>query len=94
MPPARSSKGLGSKQVRSGRGAGVENVHADKVSWSPPSQEAHQSHTCVCLLECTCWVKFNPCKRNWGIPWRGNLPLASGGIFSLRRPGGCVYPDA
>ncbi|XP_039210877.1 G2/mitotic-specific cyclin-B3 [Crotalus tigris] len=30
MPPARSSKGLGSKQARPGRGPGVENVQADK----------------------------------------------------------------
>ncbi|XP_015687973.1 G2/mitotic-specific cyclin-B3 [Protobothrops mucrosquamatus] len=30
MPPARSSKGLGSKQARLGRGPGVENVQADK----------------------------------------------------------------
>ncbi|XP_034297657.1 G2/mitotic-specific cyclin-B3 [Pantherophis guttatus] len=44
MPPARSSKGLGSKQVRSGRGAGVENVQADKeeisqVKRSPSSPQ-------------------------------------------------------
>ncbi|XP_007442298.1 G2/mitotic-specific cyclin-B3 isoform X2 [Python bivittatus] len=30
MPPARGSKSLGSKQARPGRGAGVENVQADK----------------------------------------------------------------
>ncbi|ETE69698.1 G2/mitotic-specific cyclin-B3, partial [Ophiophagus hannah] len=30
MPPARSSKGLASKQARPGRGAAVENVQADK----------------------------------------------------------------
>ncbi|XP_013909133.1 PREDICTED: G2/mitotic-specific cyclin-B3 [Thamnophis sirtalis] len=30
MPAARSSKGLAGKQARSGRGAGLENVQADK----------------------------------------------------------------
>ncbi|XP_063169559.1 G2/mitotic-specific cyclin-B3 [Candoia aspera] len=30
MPPARNSKSLSSKQARPGRGAGVENVQADK----------------------------------------------------------------